>query len=349
MEMFLLAYSATFTVQHLPLVVYNPNNDVQSREFIHKVENSGFFDVTMSAQSQEEVKNAIDEGKVEAGLIFPPNFEEKVKQGDSEVIVILDGTDSFSLQSAFSSMEFIAQEYSTRLMMQNLSASGAQISALSENTDLPITTYVQTLYNPTRDDMVIIVPGTAVMIIEIFAIVSIAMTIVHEREMGVAEQLLSTPIRPLENILGKIVPYIVLTLTEFLIVHLIGYFWFKVPFKGNVLLYLVLSLLYAIACLSLGLFISTIASTQKQIQMIASMLLLLSFLLSGLVFSRVPMPAWSKVIGLLLPVTHFIPIARGIIVKGVGIGALWGNVIALILFSLIQFLLLPVLTRKRLD
>ena len=194
-----------------------------------------------------------------------------------------------------------------------------------------------------------IIPGIAAILLQMFAIVGISTTIVRERELGGAEQLLATPIRPLENILGKVVPYLGLSFLELLMIHAIGYFWFGVPFKGSLLLYAVLSLLFVVSSLSIGMFISIIATNQNQIQHITALILLLSFLLTGLVFSRIPMPLWTKIIGDLLPMTHFLPIVRGVLIKGVGIDALWVNVGALGAFCVFMLLLLPAITRKRLD
>ena len=136
---------------------------------------------------------------------------------------------------------------------------------------------------------------------------------------------------------------------EMVVIHALGYFWFGVPFKGSLPLYLVLAALFVSSSLCVGLLLSTIATTQKQVQTIGALILLLSFLLTGLIFSRIPMPWWTQLIGTVLPVTHFIPIVRGIMVKGVGLSALWPNVVALVLFNLILIVLLPVLSRKRMD
>jgi ABC-2 type transport system permease protein len=348
-ELFLLAYSATFTIQHLPLAVYDQSHDRRSRELIRSLTNSEYFDVVLYAGSQDEIMQAIDAGQVKAGLVLPLDFSGRIDQNDGSILLLVDGSDSFSLQSAYGAANSIVQAYSLDLVMENIKSQGISSTGLLNQSMLPVTTSVQTLYNPTRQDLVFIIPAVAAMLIQMFAIVGIAMTIVREREWGVAEQLLSTPIRPLENIIGKIIPYLGLTFFELCVIHLLGYFWFHVPFKGSVFLYLLLAFLFIASSLSVGLLISTVATTQKQIQQVTAFILILSFLITGLVFSRIPMPGWTKIIGALLPMTHFIPIARGIMVKGVGISSLWSNVGALGLFTLILFILLPILSRKRMD
>ena len=344
-ELFLLAYSATFTAQHLPLAVFDQSHDAQSRAFIDRLVNSRYFDVTLVAGSQAEVIRALDGGQVKAGLIIPVNFSDDIARRNGTALLLLDGSDSYSLQSAYGAASSIAQKFSLDLTLEDLRAGGMTTG----DGNLPITTSVQTLYNPTRADLVFIIPGVVAMLLQMFAVIGIALTIVREREGGVAEQLLATPTRPLENILGKMVPYFVLTLFEMIIIHLIGYFVFGVPFKGDILLYLVLAMLFAVSSLSLGLLVSTVATTQRQVQITGALLLLLSFLLSGLVFSRIPMPLWTQAIGALLPVTHFIPIVRGMMVKGVGLSALWPNVLALLAFILVMLVVLPLVTRKRMD
>jgi ABC-2 type transport system permease protein len=344
-ELFLLAYSATFTVKDLPLVVFDQSRDSQSRALIASLTNSVYFDLVKVAGSQAETVAAIDSGQAKAGLIVPPDFETDISRGDANVLLLLDGSDSFSLQSAYGAANAVTQNFGLHLTLETLEKGGS----LAGSVRLPITTSVQTLYNPVRDDLIFIVPAVAVVILQMFAIVGIAMTLVREREWGIAEQLLSTPIRPLENIVGKVVPYLALTLFEMIVIHLIGYFWFHVPFRGSVLLYLACAVLFMLSSLSLGLFLSTIAATQRQVQMVSSLILIFTFLLTGLVFSRIPMPAWTQAVGVLLPATHFIPIARGVIVKGVGIRAFWGNIGALVLFIVILTLSFQFLTKKRMD
>lgn len=288
-ELFLLAYSSTFTIKHLPMAVYDQSHDEQSRLFVHSLTNSEYFDVVMTTNSEAETISAIDAGNVKAGLIIPPDFAAHIVRGDANTLLLLDGSDLFSLQSAYGAANAITQNYSLGLTLKTI-----QKSSLAGNEiQLPINTSVQTLYNPARDDLIFIVPAVAVVILQMFAIIGIAMTIVREREWGVAEQLLSTPTRPMENILGKIVPYLGLAFFEMAVIHLLGAFWFHVPFRGSIPLYLALVLLFLTSSLSLGLFISTIATTQKQVQLIAGLILVLTFLLTGLVFSRIPMPLWT--------------------------------------------------------
>jgi ABC-2 type transport system permease protein len=345
LELFLLAYSTTFTPQHLPLAVFDQSHDAQSRQFINRMVNSRYFEVTLVAGSEAEILQALDSGAVKAGLIIPDDFSEQIARQDGNALLLLDGSDAYTLQSAYGAASAIAQKFSMDLTLETLQSAGLTSGAQN----LPLNASVQTLYNPTRADLYFIIPGVAAMLLQMFAVIGIAMTIVRERESGVAEQLLSTPTRPLENILGKMIPYFFLTMLETVVIHLIGSLWFGVPFKGDPLLYLALAALFAVSSLSVGLLFSTIATTQRQVQSIGSLILLLSFLVSGLVFSRIPMPGWTRFIGALLPVTHFIPIVRGIMVKGVGLSALWPNVSALLLFVLVLFLALPFLTRKRMD
>ena len=329
----------------MPLAVYDQSHDTQSRAFVDSLTNSGYFDLALNANSQAEIIKALDDGQVKIGVVIPSDLSQHIDRQTGTLLILLDGSDAYSLQSAYGAVNALAQKFSMDLPLQTLQENG--LSA-GQNA-LPIDTSVQTLYNPSREDLYFIIPGVAAMLLQMFAILGIAMTIVREREWGVAEQLLATPTRPLENIIGKIIPYFALSMFEMVVIHALGYFWFGVPFKGSLPLYLVLAALFVSSSLCVGLLLSTIATTQKQVQTIGALILLLSFLLTGLIFSRIPMPWWTQLIGTVLPVTHFIPIVRGIMVKGVGLSALWPNVVALVLFNLILIVLLPVLSRKRMD
>ena len=181
------------------------------------------------------------------------------------------------------------------------------------------------------------------------AVVLAAMAIVREREVGTLEQILATPIRPLELILGKMIPLLVLCLIILGITLGLGVFWFGVPFRGSLWLYLWLSLMFIASSLGLGLLISTIARNQQQAQQIAQMLMIFSMLLTGLVYPRNAMPALSQFIGDLIPLTYFIRISRGIVTKGVGLGFFWSDALVLLVYGLIVMAMASFSFRNRLD
>lgn len=216
-------------------------------------------------------------------------------------------------------------------------------------TSLPIKTSVRVLYNPARDDMIFVVPGLTAILLQVMAIGQAAVSVVRERELGVNEQILITPARPLELLIGKMAPNLALIIFDMLIIVLFGVFWFGVPFRGNPWVFGWLSLLFIVSGLGLGLLISTIAETQKQAQQITILFMMLCMLLTGLIYPREPMPFLVRVVGDLIPATFFIRIARGIITKGVGVSFMWQDVAILVGYSVLVMALAAATFKKRLD
>jgi ABC-2 type transport system permease protein len=199
------------------------------------------------------------------------------------------------------------------------------------------------------DGLMFMIPGIAALLMLLLTIAQVSTSVVRERELGTLEQMLVTPVRPLELIVGKIVPNILLTVINMLIIILVGVFWFDVPFRGNPWLFAWLSLLYIVSGLGLGLLVSTVVQTQKQAQQITTMLMLLGMLLTGLIYPRAPMPPVVQAIGNLIPATYFIRIARGIITKGVGLSFMWSDVLVLVIYGAVTMVLAAVTFKKRLD
>ena len=328
-ELFLFGYAVSLTVYHIPTAVVDQSQDADSRNYIQALVNSDYFDITQSLGSEREVMQAIDAGEVKAGIVIPPGFAADLKRGDANVQIVLDGSDSFSVQSGYNAASIISQNYSIHLTTEEISKAGSQ--ALK----MPIANSIQVLYNPDLRDLWFILPAIIGMILQSLAVVLAALAVVREREAGTLEQILATPIRPLELILGKMTPLLLLCLLMIGIVMGLGVFWFGVPFRGSLTLYLGLSLVFIVSCLGLGLLISTIAKTQKQAQQITQMLMLFSMLLTGLVYPRNAMPLIPQWIGDLIPLTYFIRISRGIVTKGVGLNFVWSDAAVLLFYGLV--------------
>lgn len=349
LELFLLAYSATFTVKHIPLAVYTESNEQTARDLVDAFSNSEFFDVAYTVHSEAEVIEKLNSGAAKAGLIIPQNFESQISRSEANVQLLLDGSDLYTLSSSEGAAQAILANLGLELTIRQLQENETTASAVSSFSNYPIVTSVQTLYNPNRGDLEFIIPGIVAIIIQMFAITGIATTIVRERELGSAEQLLATPIRPMENILGKMTPYLGLTLVEMLLIHALGVFWFKVAFNGNFLVYFLVSVLFSIASLGVGLVVSSIAQNENQVMQITALFILFSFMITGLIFSRLPMPWWTKLISDCIPMTYFLPIIRGFMVKGTGLAEASSSILSLAIFCLVILVLLPRLSKKRLD
>ena len=343
-ELFLFAYVGDMTLDHLPTAVADMSRDTASRELIGALEVSGFFDVVLYTDSENDVIRAIDEGDASIGLVIPPDFAGQVERGDAQALVIIDGSDSFVVQSGYSAAVSIAQAHGMELVMET-----AERMGMPDIGRLPISTSARILYNPNIDEIIFLIPGLAAMLLQLIGVNTTVMSIVRERELGTMEQILVTPTRPVELIVGKMVPAVGLIALDLLIIILLGIYWFKVPFQGSMWLFVWLSLLFIISSLGMGLLLSAVSKNQKQAQQISSMIMLVTMMLTGLIYPRSTMPPGVRFIGNLIPATYFIRISRGIITKGVGLSFIWNDVIALIVYGVVIVGLSAATFKTRLD
>jgi len=343
LELFLFGYAVDLTVDHIPTAVADMSLDAQSRALIDALEASGYFDAVTYVEDEAAVIRAVDEGRVRAGVVIPPDFATQVERGRAQALILLDGSDSFTVQSGYGAATAIAQDRAMKLMVEKVGQVGGRLGRL------PITSSVQILYNSNLDDMVFIVPAMAGMLLQLLAVNLTAMAVVRERELGTIEQLLITPVRPIELMVGKMVPNVFVTAFDMLSVTLLGIFWFGVPFQGDPWLFAWLSLLFLVSGLGMGLLVSTMAQTQKQAQQITTLLMLLSMLLTGFLYPRAPMPPIIRAIGNFIPLTYFVRIVRGIFTKGVGLSLIWSDVVALIVYGGVVMVVAAATFRKRLD
>jgi ABC-2 type transport system permease protein len=344
--MFFFAYAVNLLIDHMPTAVADMSKDAQSRAFIEALEISGYFDVKMYVEDENAVVQAIDAAQTKAGVVIPPDFAAQVERGSGQVMIIFDGSDTLTVQTGYSAASAIAQSMSVELLMGKANQMGMGAAGLGM---LPIYTSVRILYNPDMDGMIFMVPGIAAILLQILTISQVAMTVVRERELGTLEQLLVTPIRPMELMISKVVPNVLITVVDTLTLILIGVFWFGVPFRGSPWLFAWLSLVFIVSGLGLGLLISTVAQTQKQAQQLTTVLILLTTMLTGLFYPRSTMPAVVQAVGNLIPVTYFIRIARGIITKGVGLSFMWSDVLILAIYGIVVMMFAALTFKKRLD
>lgn len=343
-ELFLFAYVGNMTMDHLPTAVADMSRDTRSQAFIEALAVSEFFDIELNVQDEAAVIRAIDEGQVGVGVVIPPDFAAQVERGEAQALIIIDGSDSFMVQSGYSAASAIAQAHAMELVVETTERMG-----MSGITNFPIYTSTRILYNPNMDDMIFLIPGLAAMLLQLIAVNATVMSVVRERELGTMEQILVTPMRPIELIVGKMIPPVLLTALDLAIILACGLYWFKVPFQGSMWLFSWLSLLFMVSGLGMGLMFSTIAKNQAQVQQITAVLLMLTTLLTGLVFPRSTMPDAVQAIGSLIPATYFIRIARGVVTKGVGLSFMWNDVIALFIYGAAVMLISAKTFKKRLD
>jgi ABC-2 type transport system permease protein len=331
-QLFLFGYAISINVEHIPTVVADQSLDAASQAYVEAMVASGYFDVAAYVPSQAEVVQTIDEGHAQAGIVIPPGFASRVARDDAQVLLLVDGSDLFTSQSAYNAATAIAQHHATEVMMTKLERSGQMAGGQNF---LPLDARARILYNPDLKDLWFLIPGMAAMILQTQSIALTAAAVVREREVGTIEQILVTPIRPGELLLGKITPNVVIALLNMLTIVGLGVFWFRVPFQGDFWLFFWLAFMYVFSGLGLGLLVSTVSQNQKQAQQLVMMTMLLGVILGGFIFPRYAMPLPIRIVGNLFPLTYFVPIARGIITKGVGVQFLWEQVAALLIYIVV--------------
>lgn len=340
-QMFLFGFAIDMNVDHIPAIVADQSLDAASRDYVNAMVTSGYLDVIEYVSSQAEVVHAIDEGRASVGFVIPPDFDSSVERGTAQVLFLIDGSDLFTAQSAYNMATVIAQAHSAEVMMEKIERSGLPISG-----GTPLDVRSRIMYNPDMIQMWFVIPGMVAMILQTQSIAMTARAVVGEREAGTIEQLLVTPIRPIELLLGKITPNVAIALANMLMVVVLGVFVFGTPFRGSFALFVGLSFLYIFSGLGLGLLISTVSKNTKQALQLIMAVMMIGVVVGGFMFPRYTMPPVLYYLGYLFPISYFIPISRGIISKGVGLSALWSNTILMVVYS-VGIMLVAALSFKR--
>src|SRR5262245_3152187 len=329
MQLTLFGYAIRQDVRNLPTVVYDASRTQESRALVQRFGATGNFHIRGEVSSYDEALRQVDDGRARAAIMIDADYARRIKRGrPAEVQVLVDATDPSASQSAIAAAQLVGQTSNVRMLSQRTGA------ALGERR-MPLEVRVRPLYNPALKSVLFIVPGIIGMILSNILIIITAMAVVRERESGTLEQLIVTPLTRTEIMLGKIGPYVLVGLVQMTTVLLVGHFLFRVPIRGSVPLIYLVALLFIIANLGLGLFISTLVTRQAQAIQLAFLFLLPNVLLSGFMFPREAMPRAAAAFGLLLPLTHFLQVIRGIVLKGVGLEALWPQCLALVGFSVL--------------
>jgi ABC-2 type transport system permease protein len=345
MQLFLLGYAATNDLRNVPLAVYDQDRGPEARRLLDAYRAADYFKISYEASSEAELRDMIDSGQARAGLIIPPGYGNAIQGGQpAKVMFVLDGSDPTVASTAFSSAQLIGQAYSTQVLESRLSKLG-QAAVIQS----PVQVGTNVWYNPDLISGYFMIPGVIGMIL--FALTSIltASAIVRERERGTIEQLIVTPIRPWELVVGKLLPYVILALLNAFEVLAIGHYWFGVPINGSLWLITAASLLFLLSSLGIGLLASTIANTQQEAMLTVWMLLLPSIFLAGFFFPLEAMPKLLQWISYIFPLRYYLVIIRSLMLKGVGISAVKEEIIALAIFGVAIMSLASLRFRKRLD
>lgn len=326
-QLLLFGFAINTDVKHLPTIVYDQCLQQDSRDLLDSFTASGYFDIKDIAGNFKEVDEAVDAGREKVGIIIPPDFASNIKHGRSaEVQVIVDASDSMTASSAINAAQIIGQLKSQELMEKKY----RQLTG--EKYITPYDIRIRPWYNSDFVTAYYMVPGILGIVLTMTMVMITSMAIVRERETGTLEQLLVTPMKSYELMLGKIIPYIFVGYIQAAVALSAGILVFDLPVRGSLSLLFLLTTPFIVASLALGILISTIAKTQMQAMQMSFFVLLPSVLLSGFMFPREAMPTLFYYLGDILPATFYMEIMRGIILKGIGIQYLWTQAAALGVF-----------------
>lgn len=345
MQLLLIGYAATTDVRNVPMAVFDQDRGPSARALLDAYRMADYFLLTYDVDSEDELRNLIDGGEAKVGLIIPPGYSARLQaDGSSQVSFVVDGSDPTVASTALSAALFIGQEHSTKIMSERLMHHGQPTSTVP-----PVQVRTNVWYNPDMISSHFMVPGVIGTILFALTSVLTATAVVRERERGTIEQLIVTPIRPWELMVGKLIPYVMLAFFNTLEVLALGSLLFEVPIRGELSVILVLSCLFLLTGLGLGLLVSTVANTQQEAMLTVFMIYLPSIFLSGLFFPLEAMPKVLQWVSTIFPLRYYLVIIRSLLIKGVGASVLKQEILALALFGLGMMTLAALRFRKRLD
>lgn len=343
MQLFLLGYAATTDVRNIDMAVWDQNNTPQSRELLDAFRAADYFRIEYAVSSPDEYLALIESGKVRVALIIPPDYDRRLLESTAQVEIILDGSDGSVGATALSTARLVGQSYATKIVAERNLLSGRATN------QMPLDVRTRVLYNPDFRSAYFMIPGVAGMILSFITTILTATAIVRERERGTIEQLIVTPIRPIELVIGKLTPYVILAFIETFEVLIVGRLVFDVPIRGSLWLIILSSGLFLMSSLGIGLFASTVANTQQEAMLTVMMFNLPMIFLSGFFFPIQAMPQVLQIVSAVIPLRYYLIVIRSLLLKGVGFAALQTEIISLAIFGLVIMTLASLRFRKRLD
>jgi ABC-2 type transport system permease protein len=339
-QLILFGYAATIDIKHITLAVVDDDRTQESRALISSFTESGYFDLKTALATAQEIDPLLQTGKIQAALVLPRDFARRLGNRETVPIqIIIDGTDSNSATIIQNYASLIIARYSESLIAQVMMRKPGGLALFEP----------RIWYNPELKSSVWMVPGVISLILLLTTLILTSMAITRERELGTLEQLIVSPIRPIELILGKTVPFVIIGFCDIILVLAAGKVVFNIPVRGNIFFLLASSLVFILTNLGIGLFVSTISRTQSQVMMTAMFIMMPAMLLSG-VFSPIEsMPRFVQYLTYLNPLRYFGKVVRGILLKGNGLSVLWPELLTLLIFGLAAIVLSSLRFRKRLE
>ena len=344
MQLMLYGYLSN-DVTHISTAVFDESRTPESRTLLNTFANTTYVDLRYYTTSFAGVQRLIDGGQAKIGIWVPPDYASRLRSGrTAQVEVIVDASEPTSARAVLALSGGVGQVLSTQLLVQQTQRlTGGQPNAL------PVDVRARAWYNPTLENVNFIVPGVIAIILMFVTTFQAVTVIVRERELGTMEQLVVTPITGAELMLGKVIPLVVLAYAQITLTLFLASAWFHMPIKGNLLLLYALSLTFFFSTLGVGALISTVSKTFQQAAQMAQLVLLPSILISGFIFPRESLPRGLQVIGGVLPLTYFVIILRGILIKGVGFPYLWRQILPMVAIGVAVFAVAINRFQKRID
>ncbi len=340
----LFGYALTLDVDNVPLIVWDQDNTPASRDLISRFRGSRYFSLIGSVDNNRQLVDAIDSGQTMGALVIPFDFERCVETGrDVAVQLVVDGSDANTATLAISYADAVVQSYSQNAIVQRIERT------LGTKMRVPLDVEPRVWFNPQLESKNYIIPGLIAVIMMIIGALLTSLTIAREWERGTMEQLISTPVKGNELILGKLVPYFAIGMLDVLIAVLMGDFLFDVPMRGDLVLLFAVAAIFLAGAMGMGMLISIAMKNQllaSQVAMTATFLP--SFLLSGFMFAIANMPEPIQVVTYLVPARYFVSLLKGIYLKGVGCQILAGEIVLLAVYGVVVLLIANIRFKKKL-
>jgi ABC-2 type transport system permease protein len=320
-------YVVNFDIKHVAMAVFDESRTMESRQLIDRFASNDWFNVKYFIKSQKELLDLVDRGDITMALWIQWDFATRLRQGKSgRLQVIVDATDSNAALIVNRYAGTVIADYNQLQLDRRFARQGQEwVGRLS----LPLDMEPRAWFNPNLISRYSMVPGVIAMVVLLISLMLTALSVVREKEIGTMEQILVTPIRPLELMLGKTIPFVIISMLEVVMVTVVGIYWFEVPFYGSILVLLLGTLAFLFNSVGLGLLISTVSSTQQQAMMAGNLFLTPAILLSGLVFPIANMPVFFQYLTYLNPLMYFIIVTQGVFLKGAGLALLWPQMTAM--------------------
>lgn len=343
-QLLLLGYAATTDIRSIPMAVCDQDRSSVSRELIQKFTTAGYFSIDEVVESPKEIDRLIENGRVWLALVIPPKFGANISsQRQTQIQLLADGSDANSATIGLAYANQIITMYSRSILVEMMEKSPQPMKPAR------VLPEIRVWYNAELKSRNFMVPGVVALVLMIITMTLTSLGIVKEKEAGTLEQLLVTPIKAYQLIVGKLIPFVIIGVIDVTIVLTVARYWFEVPLRGSILLLYGLCGLFVLTTLGLGLFVSTISKTQQQAMMTAQFFIFMPFIFfSGFAFPIENMPTIIQYITYVIPLRYFITIIRGIFLKGDGIAELWTQALALLAFGVVILTLSVMRFRKKL-